>query len=565
MRRSTGLVLGGIVALAIALRLCGIGFGLPYDLTSDEPHQIVQALKIGAGQGGPLLRMWHTVGKSGLDYLLFLEYAALFGWWRIVGRVADSQAFALQYLTDPTAFYLVGRVTVALLGAATCVAVYRVGSSLYGTRTGLAAALIAAGAYYPIAASHTINVHIPMACALWFGVAAFVAYARSGDRRLLVVAGLLAGAGVALAYSAAIGLLMLVVATISRSQPMPRRLADTAVLVGAAAVSIAMMSPDLLTDGWLVLRNFGAGRASGPPDVRSAIDSVTILRSRDWSGFADLLFKPDTVGATLAAAAAVVAAGVRREFWTSLFAATTIVFLVIVSASNRGLSEAYLLPVAPALWLLAARGADAISFGRRPVHAVCLCAVVAVPLYTSIREDVMLTKPDTRVLAKRWIEANVPSGSRILMDGMRFRFVQGVPLNPNRETVERRLANLETSELTLSPQMLSLYREAAERITPPVYELHSTVYGLEVEALDHYVRSGFAYVVVSSFNEKRYATDDSARQHPESARFYRDIKTDPRFRVVYSIEPVMWRQLGPTITVYRVECDPVGARIDQVS
>src|SRR5262249_35932944 len=92
----------------------------------------------------------------------------------------------------------------------------------------------------------------------------------------------------------------------------------------------------------------------------------------------------------------------------------------------------------------------------------------------------------------------------------------------------------------------------ASRVDGPTYELHSTVYGLEVDDLDDYVSSRFAYVVVSSFNEKRYLSADAARRRPKSARFYRDIKIDPRFQVVYAVEPEMWQHVGPTITVYKV-------------
>src|SRR5205814_10085439 len=120
------------------------------------------------------------------------------------------RAFALQYLTDPTAFYLVGRITVAVLGALTCLAVFLVGRSMYTTRIALGAAFVAAVAYNHSAASHVINVHIPMACALWAGIAAYRHYELSGGRRSLVASGLLCGAAVALAYSAAIGVLLVV-------------------------------------------------------------------------------------------------------------------------------------------------------------------------------------------------------------------------------------------------------------------------------------------------------------------------------------------------------------------
>ena len=568
MNRTVALTLAGIFAIAVGLRLWGIAYGLPYDLTADEPHQIVQALKIGTGSGGPLVRMWHTIGKGGLDYLLFFEYSALFAFWWLTGRVDGPQAFALQYLTQPTAFYLVGRVTVAALGALTCLAVFAVGRRMYGTRVALGAAFLAAVSYYHSSASHVINVHIPMTCALWAGIAAYMSYEATGRRRTLLVSGLLVGAAIALAYSAAIGLLLLVGAILFPANPAPisTRVKNAAMLGGAALVSIALMSPDLLTGAALLIRNFtGVSAQSDGADIRSAIDSVTILRQQDWTGFAQLFLKPDAFAATLGAIVGAIVGIWRRERWTVLLSVATALFITVVSMSNRGLSEMYLLPVVPAVWLLCSHGVAALTLDRRLLYLAGIAAIGAASLFITMREDVMLAKPDTRVLAKQWIETHVPAGARILMDGMRFRFVQGVPLNPDKATTARRLADLEKSELTLSKTMLAVYSEAAERIDGPTYELHSTVYGLEVEDLDYYVQHSFDYVVVSSFNEKRYATELASHQHPKSARFYRDIKSDARFQAIYEIGPLMWQQVGPTITVYKVVAEPPVTDVTKVS
>src|SRR5262249_34556244 len=153
-----------------------------------------------------------------------------------------------------------------------------------------------------------------------------------------------------------------------------------------------------------------------------------ILRQPDWNGFVQLLFKPDNALATVAAAVGAMAGFRSRERWTMLLAVSTTIFLAVVSMSNRGLNESYLLPVLPAVWLLASRGIAALSFDRPLIFGAGVAAASVVALFVTMREDVMLAKPDTRVLAKQWVETHVPSGSKILMDGMRFRFVQGVPL-----------------------------------------------------------------------------------------------------------------------------------------
>jgi len=545
------------------VRLWGIAFGLPYDLTADEPHQILQALKIGIGEGGPLVRMWHTIGKGGLDYILFGEYGVLFVVLWLTGQVAGPKEFGLLYLQDPTWFYLVGRVTVAVLGAATCGALFAAGRAMYASRTiALGAALIGATAYYHAADSHQINVHVPMAFALWAGIVAYLRFERGGERRWLLFSGLLIGAAVALAYTAGVGLLMVGVAllTSGRARNGVAALArDIATLGAGVLVSVALMSPDLLTGAVLILGNFsqllgGGAPAAGDEGVRGAIDSVTILRAQDWSGYARVLSQPYNVASTLLALVGVAAGLWRRERWTLLLTPFVLLLLAVLSASNRGLSESYLFPMIPGVWLLASRGVHALAARDGRLLAAAFAAVVAVPLFWIVRDDYMLTKPDTRVVAKGWIEARVPSGAKILMDGMRFRFVQGVPLTPDAATIERRLSGVESSELTLSPQTLAMYREAAKRLTGPRYDLHSTMYGLEVESLDYYVAQCFDYVVISSFNEKRYDTEAARARYPQAAAFYREIRHDTRYHRVYSVDPVVWERIGPTITVYAVEC-----------
>jgi 4-amino-4-deoxy-L-arabinose transferase-like glycosyltransferase len=160
-----------MLGLALGLRVWGIGFGLPYDFTYDEVHEIVRAFKLGAGEYA-----WQGFSKGGLFYLLFVEYGLLYVVWRLTGRIADARDFALIYFQDPSVFYLAGRLTVALMGVATCLVVFLLARRVYDWRVGLGATAIGATAYYHGVWSHYINVDIGMTLALWASIWAYLWY-----------------------------------------------------------------------------------------------------------------------------------------------------------------------------------------------------------------------------------------------------------------------------------------------------------------------------------------------------------------------------------------------------
>jgi MFS family permease len=483
--RENWLCLLAVVWLALGLRVWGIGFGLPYDLTPDEPHHIFQAFRLGAGESGPLLSYWHTVGKGGMDYLLFVEYGLLYVFWTMMGWIADTREFALLYFQDPTVFYLTGRLTVALMGTLISFVVFLVGKRLYGFWVGLGAALIGACEYANVSHSHLINVHIGMTLAFWTSILSYLKYEDKTDRRWLIVTGILAGTAISFAYTAAIVVLALLLALASSSETRwNSRLVfgRAAVLLSSTFMTVMVLSPDLILNFSVLFKNFGQilgeGRVSSglqEPDLRESIDSVTILRSHASMEYIRILLKPYNALITFSA---LVGAGIglyQLDRWTIIYTVLVGIFLIVVSASNRGAGDRYLLPILPCLWITASLAIATLT-RRRVWLTVVGALVVATPsLAISARQDYELTRPDTRIVAKQWIEANIPSGAKILMDGMRFRFVQSPPLNPNRKTVARRVNDVGRSELRASRLTLALYSEAMEQITGPTYDLYSTV------------------------------------------------------------------------------------------
>lgn len=552
-----------IIALALGLRLWGIGFGMPYDFTPDEIHEIVRALKLGAGEYD-----WDSFGKGGLYLILFVEYGALYAFWWLTGHVDGPTGFALQYLRDPTIFYLLGRTTVAVMGALTCLVVYHIGNLLHGWRAGLAAALIGATAHFHAEWSHYINVDVGMTLAVWTSILAYLCFERTNQTKWLVAAGVMAGIAVAFKLPGAVALIPLGLALVTPGKKWSEPLAllrVAAIGLATMAIALVVVAPESISGLRGIGRYFdgiiggSAQVATVPSDGNSEADAGRAIHEITVMTFGDY-FQAMTAPAYLALMISAIGGGImgcfRRHRWDIILFVMAISFVLVMYAADRPGNERYLLPIMPAFWLLAARAAATVG-GTRPAMILAIVLIIAaLPTFDIAKTNYMFTRPDTRVLAKHWIEANVPAGSKILMDGMKYRYIQSPPLNPDEATVRRRVGNAEKEGADLSrgvsSRTLALYAQAMAQVTGPRYELHSTVYGLNVQDLDYYPQACFEYIVTSSANSTRFDDPRVADRYPRGARFYHDLPEDPRFEAVYSVEPVEWQIQGPKITVYKV-------------
>src|SRR5207237_9028540 len=124
-----------------------------------------------------------------------------------------------------------------------------------------------------------------------------------------------------------------------------------------------------------------------------------------WAGVAFAGHLWHTLGPVLVVAlAALVVALVRRESRADVVLPS---FVLAYYASLLPLHShfpRYLLPLVPALGALA---------GRFRALAPVTVLLLVIPFAWSVRDDVRLTRTDTRLVAERWIAQNVPVGSAI--------------------------------------------------------------------------------------------------------------------------------------------------------
>jgi 4-amino-4-deoxy-L-arabinose transferase-like glycosyltransferase len=387
-RRSELLALTALLAVAVALRLVGVRYGLPHSLLNpDETNIVPRAWGIAHGNG--LDPRWY-------DYPSFLMYL-LVPVQSLVGHVSLGAA----------------RGVAVVLGLAGVGATWWLGKRAYGTGAGLVGAATVAVATTHVAYSREAVTDVPMT----LGVTCALALLVAGR---IEWAGLAVGLAAACKYPGAIALVPLVVAGWGRWRALVR-----AGVLAAAAFAIA--TP-------FVLIHAGA--------AWDATSQVNRLARAGWLGFENDPPTPiayvdrlwGAVGPVLALGLAGLAVALWRRRRADLVLASFVLAYWLTLMPERAHFDRYVLPLVPVLGVLAAR----IRLAAAP--AACL---LVVPLVWSIGDARDLTRTDTRVAALPRIEQALPAGATIAADPSspplprRVLDLQlpgpGRPVDPNRD------------------------------------------------------------------------------------------------------------------------------------
>lgn len=347
-----------IVGLAATLRFVGIEHGLPYPLLNPDEQTIVP-------------RAWTMVHGGGPDPHWF-NYPTL-----VMYVLAPFQVW------QDAPSYLDARIVVALLGTGAVAATWWLGLRAYGlVAAAIAAALVAVETTH-VAYSHMAVTDVP----LTLGVAAALALMVSGRIEL---GGLVAGVAMGAKWPGVLLIVPLVVAGWGQW----RRL-GTAVLLGAGAFLVT--SPFVLvdareaaSDAWSTQNIHHTGWLGFEHD---GIALVGFLH-RLWSGMGPVL-----VIAALGLVAALLA---RRRKDLVLASFVLVYFLNLLTLKSH--FDRFVLPLVPPLAVLA---------GRSRLLAPLAAGLLVFPLVWSIQQDVRLTKTDTRLVARSWIEGHVPPGAKV--------------------------------------------------------------------------------------------------------------------------------------------------------
>lgn len=554
-----------ILSAALALRLLGIDFGLPYVFYPDEAVIVNHAVAFGTGDLNP-----HYFNYPSLYmYIMFAIYGLIYvvGW--LIGIFTSTADFSRLFFNDVTLFYLPGRLISALCGVASVAMVYLLGRRAYNVRVGLISASFLAVAVLHVLFSHYVKTHVPAGLFVIIGLyMAWSIYNGKDTFRRYIVCGVVAGLAASTIYHAGFVLVSMVVAHVLRRHDSPadtHKMPKIIIMVIACFVVFVLGTPFALLDWPSFIRDL-----KGAADMRFA---GGFWERGTFYPFTSLL---TTMGFPLGIVSLLgMGYALLRHRPVDLILLSQPLFLggfLMLFATKE---PHHMLIAFPALSILGALFvADVIGLLIRPrilqVGTLVLVSILLLvnPAIISLQSSYRLTLPDTRDLSRKWIEANISPGSKIVMDsGKYYPGPFGPPIRYSRWTLEQFVARSESvAEKSLpridGSRIIGYSGEAAyfrqylkvmggESGYDVVKITHDEAsQKADVLTLDEYISMGVQYAVVSSKGWMSYYLDG---QYPQKAAKYRNFyqALESRATLLKEVKPSE-KIVGETIRIYKL-------------
>ena len=548
-RPGFGAAVAALAIGALALRVWGVRHGLPYVYNADEnSHFVPRAI----GMFGYSLNPGYFINPPAFTYVLHAAYAIRWG--------DDREAVGTAFALDPSEAFTLARVAAAALGAAAVALLAIAGARLVDRRTGQLAAALLALAFLPVHYGHLALNDVPALAPVALALVGVAGVYRTGRLREYALAGVGLGIGCATKYTAEIVLVpLLAAAAVSPAAgPAAARMRGLA-LAGALAVGgFLLANPYALLDA----RAFHDGLLK---QTETAGDEGGKLGLTQRSGY---LYYPGTLTwglgwlPSLAALGGAAGTLARDRRLAAILVPAPLLFLLYMGHQSRFFAR-WLLPVYPLLCLLAAwaavRAAAWLAARVRPawgraawpavVAAALLCAQ---GLVLAVHNDVVLARRDTRQLARDWMVAHLPAGTKVVVEPVfpdQWAFDPG---HPSPATANgTRWIKWPTSRFHARPVKLEDY----ERTTRP-------------SLVERYRRGGFCWVVTGSTQYGRAFADP--RAVPGAIRYYAALRragdvvyrvsplrggapvTGFSFDASFDYSPLRYVRPGPEIVIYRL-------------
>jgi hypothetical protein len=532
-----------VLAGSLAVRLYGLGHGVPFSYHSDEGlHFTSRAVAMFTDGFDP----HYFQNPSAFTYLVHVALRLRWGGGWPFGDFSDLVG---DWNEDPSDVYMTARYVTVALAMLGVIATYFVARRLWGALEGIAAAAVLGLAFLPVAYSRyavtDVGVFLPVALAVYGAIRVH----EDGGRRWFLLAGAATGLAIGFKYTAGLLVVPLLAAAATRPWREPRERREA--LAGTALALAAMTGAFLVTTPYFLL------------DLGEAIDQ---LRSQSYAanepkigqgGGSPFSFYPSTLtwglgwGAAIAAGAGLVWQFRRDRTRALLLAVFPLLLYLYLCGAERHFAR-WLMPTYPVLAMLAgfalARTARSLSLDPRrqaAALAVLLAAALAQPILADLRTGKLLRREDTRTQARDYLLDHFGRGARVVVEPF-------APTNWSRGLV---------AGFGPPPRYRKDYPPLPARPT-------RFIYAAGPERVDRYRAAGFCLVTVASYVRERAEVE----RRPRALAYYRRLeresrvalRADPYSPGVVSIPfdfdnsthlyyPRGFERTGPELTLYRLK------------
>ncbi|MDD4005262.1 MAG: glycosyltransferase family 39 protein [Elusimicrobiaceae bacterium] len=388
----------GIIGLGLLLRFWGLDFGLPHrEARPDESTVIYMAL----------LTVKNGLAPSSLTYPTFYIYL-LAGLYKFFGLfIGGTAELVRRFAVEPSALFMINRVLAALFGSFMIIPVYKTAKLLFGARAALASGLMAAVCLLLARDSHFGTLDIPavffVAFSTWFSVRACFS-GRAADYAL---AGAAAGLATGTKY---IGILMFfqlaaiqLALALHKKKPVKDMLKDPRPWYFALAFAAAFF----ISTPYAFL---------APSQLRQDYAFHTSLHgvmrgSTLWHHLAFSLRHALTLPALALAAAGAALMTIKTPRKALMLGGFFLAYLAVLDKVSSVYIR-YVLPLLPVLCICAGYALAKLTERAKTALPFALLAVLAAaaPLYYSVRQNIIMSRHDTRVTAEKYFSYIMPKG-----------------------------------------------------------------------------------------------------------------------------------------------------------
>jgi hypothetical protein len=418
MSKATNLLLASILAVAAGARLWGINFGLPHlNCRPDEGGIVAIAGSIYHGDLNP--------HHFNYPELFMLAVAAVLVVLSASGRVLEM--FAIPWPVDvsgTTIAYRVARYLSAAAGIASVLVVFRIGLRLFGRAAAFAAAAMLSLAFLHVRESHFGVTDAPMTFLTLVAFLFIVRLSESGTARDLIAAGVASGLATSTKYNAALIALPALFAILTDAAGI-RRPIGTPLRRAALYLSI-MAAAFLFTSPYTVL-DFRQFSADVTYESRHLAQGHGVILGRGWLHHLTSTLRYGVGIPILAAGMLGFVLLLWRDRRLGILVALFPVSYYLLLGSGYTVFARYMLPVVPFLCLMAgyalAEGAQWLALRMRRPNLSPIAATAGVTLllwpsaHSVVHFDRLLSRTDSRLMARWWIERQFPKETTIAQLG----------------------------------------------------------------------------------------------------------------------------------------------------